>query len=107
MLVFVFLEHALPAGTMVKANTNPKSTTLSAPPRVAPAEAAALKAEELGVVQTLARDFPNSVEPIVLMGNVQHRHGNATEALAIWQRALKRATGRRSSRAVRDCVCGS
>jgi len=53
-----------------------------------------LKAEELGVVRTLARDFPNSIEPVILMGSVQHRHGNATEAMVIWQQVLKRDPNR-------------
>ncbi len=59
------------------------------PPRVAPEEVAALKAEELGVVRALARDFPKSIEPVILMGRVQHRHGNATEAMALWGKVLK------------------
>ncbi|UCD51870.1 MAG: tetratricopeptide repeat protein, partial [Phycisphaerales bacterium] len=53
-------------------------------------EAEALKQEELAVVQALARDFPGRVEPIILMGNVQHRLGRTDEALKLWQQALKR-----------------
>jgi len=70
-----------PAGAQVEAPV--------APPRVAPEEVAALKAEELGVVRTLARDFPKSIEPVILMGRVQHRHGNATEAMTLWEKVLK------------------
>jgi tetratricopeptide (TPR) repeat protein len=60
------------------------------PPRVATEQVAALKTEELNVVRRLIQDFPKSVEPIVLMGSVQFRHGNTTEALAIWKQALQR-----------------
>jgi len=49
---------------------------------------AALKKEEMELVQTLIREFPQSESPIVLMGNVQWRHGNAAEALKFWQEAL-------------------
>lgn len=59
-------------------------------PSVATDEAEALKKEELAVVQALAHDFPSRVEPIILMGNVQHRLGRTAEALALWQQALKR-----------------
>lgn len=59
-------------------------------PSVATDEAEALKKEELAVAAALARDFPNHVEPIIMMGNVQHRLGRTAEALALWQQALKR-----------------
>lgn len=52
-------------------------------------QVAALKEEELKLVQALVRDFPNSADPIVLMGNVQLRHGNATEALKFWEKGLQ------------------
>jgi len=61
----------------------------SAKPDGVSAEAEALKTEELGVVQTLARDFSGRVEPIILMGNVQHRLGRTDEAMALWQKALQ------------------
>ncbi len=85
-ILWVAFCCALPA----HAQTKTTSETPTAPPRVAPEEVAALKKEELGVVQKLARDFPNSLEPIVLTGRVHYRHGRADEAMAIWKRVLER-----------------
>jgi tetratricopeptide (TPR) repeat protein len=79
---------AIIAGALMGASTIPT------PPRVATEEATALKKEELGVVRKLAQDFPNSIEPIVLMGSVHFRHGNTTEALTIWNQALRRDPNR-------------
>jgi len=94
ILVIVGLVPAPPAIGRAQVDLTPESTTPSPPPRVAPDETAALKAEELGVVRTLARDFPNSVEPVILMGSVQRRHGNAAKAMALWEEALKRDPNR-------------
>lgn len=94
ILLIVSLEHAIPAGDASETNAKAESTTPSAPPRVTPDEVAALKTEELGVVQKLVRDFPSSLEPVILMGRVQYRHGHATQALAIWQEVLKRDPNR-------------
>jgi len=52
-------------------------------------ETAALKKEEIELAQTLLQQFPDSEDPIVLMGNVQWRHGNAAEALKFWQKGLQ------------------
>lgn len=52
-------------------------------------QTAALKKEEMELAQTLMRQFPQSEDPIVLMGNVRLRHGNAAEALKFWQEALQ------------------
>jgi tetratricopeptide (TPR) repeat protein len=51
-------------------------------------EVAALKKEELELVERLMREFPDVVDPIVLMGNVQGRHGNTTGAIRFWRKAL-------------------
>ena len=60
---------------------------VSEPPRTAQ-ELAALKREELELADELLRDFPESDESLVIMGNVWHRHGNAVQALIFWQEAL-------------------
>jgi tetratricopeptide (TPR) repeat protein len=52
-------------------------------------QTATLKKEEMELAQALIRQFPQSEDPIVLMGNVQWRHGNAAEALKFWQEALQ------------------
>jgi tetratricopeptide (TPR) repeat protein len=81
-VVVLCVAPACPASTE---SGNPAS-----PATVATEQAEALKKEELAVAQALARDFPDRVEPIVLMGNIQHRLGRTTEAMALWQTALKR-----------------
>ena len=52
-------------------------------------EVAVLKKEELALAEQLIRDFPNKVDPMVLMGIVQDRHGNGTEALKFWKKGLE------------------
>ena len=66
-----------------------RAAARTAVPRVATDEVAALKKEELGVARQLAQDFPHSVEPIVLMGSVQFRHGHAAAAVVLWNKALQ------------------
>lgn len=51
-------------------------------------EVLALKEEELELAEKLMRDFPGSEDSLALMGNVQHRHGDAVEAVKFWQKAL-------------------
>ena len=52
-------------------------------------EVAALKKEELELVEKLMREFPNSEKVFVIMGNLKFRHGDAIEALNFWNKALK------------------
>jgi len=52
-------------------------------------EVAALKKEELELAEGLMRDFPNSIDAGVLMGNVWERHGDAIEALKFWRKVLE------------------
>jgi len=52
-------------------------------------EVAALKKEEMELAERLMKEFPNSEDPIVLMGNVQSNHGNATEAMRYWEKGLE------------------
>lgn len=52
-------------------------------------QVAELKKQEHALVQRLMEDFPDSEDPIVLMGNVQFRHGNSTEALKFWEKGLQ------------------
>lgn len=52
-------------------------------------ETAALKKEGLELAETLMKEFPNSQESIVLMGNVRGRHGNTAEAIEYWNKALQ------------------
>lgn len=50
----------------------------------------ALKKEELELAESLMKDFPKSVNPIMLMGNLWERHGDATRALEYFNKVLKK-----------------
>jgi tetratricopeptide (TPR) repeat protein len=50
---------------------------------------AALKKEELELAETLMKDFPNSLNPIMLMGNLWERHGDATRAMEYFNKVLQ------------------
>jgi tetratricopeptide (TPR) repeat protein len=50
---------------------------------------AALKKEELELAEKLVKDFPNSINPIILMGNLWERHGDAARALEYFNKVLE------------------
>ena len=50
---------------------------------------AALKREEMELAERLMRDFPNSVDAFVIMGNVWEGHGDAIEAVRFLKKALE------------------
>ncbi|MFC1792745.1 tetratricopeptide repeat protein [Planctomycetota bacterium] len=52
-------------------------------------EIAALKKEELQLAERLMKDFPNSINPIMLMGNLWERHGDATRAMEYFNKVLE------------------
>jgi len=52
-------------------------------------EIAALKKEELQLAERLMKDFPDSINPIMLMGNLWERHGEATRALEYFNKVLE------------------
>ncbi|MBN2592806.1 MAG: tetratricopeptide repeat protein [Sedimentisphaerales bacterium] len=51
---------------------------------------AALKKEELELAENLVKDFPNSTNPVMLMGNLWERHGDATRALEYFNKVLEK-----------------
>jgi len=53
-------------------------------------EIAELKQEELELAETLMKDFPNNINPIMLMGNLWERHGDATRALEYFNKVLEK-----------------
>jgi len=55
---------------------------------------ATLKKEELQLAGKLMKDFPNSINPIMLMGNLWERHGDATKALEYFNKVLEQDPGR-------------
>ncbi len=72
--------------------SNSKEPTEPAPAGSVPApeqEVAELKKEELELVQRLMKDFPNSVNPIMIMGNVWEQYGDATKALEFFNKVLE------------------
>ena len=50
---------------------------------------AVLKKEELELAKRLIQDFPNNINPIMLMGNIWERHGEATKALEYFNKVLE------------------
>lgn len=49
-----------------------------------------LKAQELVLIATLVEDFPERVDPLVLLGNSLYRHGQGEKALEVWHSVLER-----------------
>lgn len=52
-------------------------------------EVVALKNEEQEITKQLMRDFPDSDDSLVIMGNLCYRHGDAIKALEYWNKALE------------------
>ena len=53
-------------------------------------EIAVLKKEELELAERLMKDFPDSINPIMLMGNLWERQGDATKALEYFNKVLEK-----------------
>jgi len=53
------------------------------------AQTAALKQEELALVESLAKAFPDQEASHVLMGSVLARHGRTSEAMTCWEVGVK------------------
>lgn len=53
-------------------------------------EVVVLKKKELELVQRLMKDFPDKVNPIMLMGNVWERHGDAIKAMEFFNKVLEK-----------------
>ena len=52
-------------------------------------EVIALKNEEVELAEQLMRDFSDSEESLVVMGNLCYRHGDVIKALEYWNKALQ------------------
>jgi len=52
-------------------------------------EVVALKSREVELAEELLKEFPDSDNSLMIMGNLYYRHGNAVEALEFWKKALK------------------
>jgi len=76
-------------------SSNSKELTKPAGSELTPEqEVAVLKKEELELVRTLMRDFPNKANPIMLMGNVWERHGDAIKAMEFFNKVLEKDPNR-------------
>jgi tetratricopeptide (TPR) repeat protein len=51
--------------------------------------AAALKEEELRTAEALVKAFPDSEQPLVLLGDVHHRRGSTDLSTSLWEKALQ------------------
>ncbi|MGB2865815.1 MAG: tetratricopeptide repeat protein [Sedimentisphaerales bacterium] len=70
--------------------SNSKELTAPARSELTPEqEVAVLKKEELELAERLIQDFPNSINPIMLMGNLWERYGDATKALEYFNKVLE------------------
>lgn len=65
-----------------------RSSTPSGAPMTLEQEIAALKKEEIELVQAVMMDFPNNVLALEQMGNFLSRHGQRTEAVVFWKKCL-------------------
>jgi tetratricopeptide (TPR) repeat protein len=50
----------------------------------------ALKQESLAVANRLREDFPDNLDALGLVGNVQYYHGNTAQAAECWEQCLRR-----------------
>jgi len=74
--------------TAALSQTNEKQQIKSEP--MPEQKIAALKEEELELAERLMKDFPDSINPVMLMGNLWERHGDATKALEYFNKVLKK-----------------
>ncbi len=70
----------------------PAETNVPTPPpiQLSPEEkTAALKAEELHLAERLVTAFPNSEQPLVLLGDMYRRRGAIDQAVEAWKKAVQ------------------
>lgn len=101
VIVCVVATAVFPARLLLHMDDKPKNTQPPSPktdnpvllPVMEPIRTceglAALKKQELDIVEELLQDFPGRSDSFAIMGNVWYRHGNAIEAEKFWKEALK------------------
>jgi superkiller protein 3 len=82
-----------PQTTVTASNSNEQNKSTD-PAAKSEQEIAALKKEELELAETLMKDFPDSVNAIMLMGNLWERHGDATKAMEYFNKVLEQDPNR-------------
>jgi len=89
IIVWIAVAGLLWAGQGGKAQVPSGSAKQDSSLRTPQQETAALKREELEVALRIMKEFPTSEDPIVLMGNVQTRHGNTAGGIELWKKVLQ------------------
>ena len=94
--VYFGFRILLSEGTHEPAVASPAPRPREAPPEpnskrglTTEEEVADLKNQELQLIEQLKKDFPDSEQPLVLMGDVQRRRGNIDEARRLWQESIR------------------
>ncbi|MHC4517935.1 MAG: tetratricopeptide repeat protein [Planctomycetota bacterium] len=59
------------------------------PPLRTEQEVAALKETEVKLAEVLLKEFPDTDDALTIMANLRYRHGNAIEAMRLWNKALQ------------------
>jgi len=76
--------------TVTVTSSNSKELNESTGPAIKPEQKiAALKKDELQLAERLMKDFPDNINPVMLMGNVWERHGEATRAMEYFDKVLE------------------
>jgi tetratricopeptide (TPR) repeat protein len=70
--------------------TGTPAADVPADPDTTPMTAETLRNEALDVCQQAMKDFPDSIDPLLLMGNFYHQLGNRSEAVKWWRKVLNR-----------------
>jgi tetratricopeptide (TPR) repeat protein len=100
VIVCAFTSGVFAVGSPLRADEKPRKTKQSADQTEdqvllsvseqlsTEQEVAALKKEELELVQEVMRNFPGRDDSYMLAGNFYRRHGNSEEAIKLWERSL-------------------
>lgn len=100
VIVCAFTSGVFAVGSPLRADEKPRKTKQSADQTEdqvllsvseqlgTEQEVAALKKEELELVQEVMRNFPGRDDSYMLAGNFYRRHGNSEEAIKFWERSL-------------------
>ena len=102
-LIFGLIVCAIIAGVFLRRfffapndeSQETKQSSDSFEPKAATAELtkeeqiAALKEEEMELARHIMKEFPNSIGPYMLMGDLYVRHGDSAEAVKCWEKSLE------------------
>jgi tetratricopeptide (TPR) repeat protein len=99
LIIIAFNCHLFQAAASPQSDKNAQTTAdiassnqlneSTSPAETPEQKIASLKKEELELAEKLMNDFPDSINPIMLMGNLWERHGDATRALEYFNKVLQ------------------